>query len=38
MAATCPYAKHYKGVRYPRCGCKACWKKWHKENRRRLKG
>jgi hypothetical protein len=25
----CPtYKRNYKGIRFPQCGCKACWKKY----------
>jgi len=32
----CRSFKKYKGVRVPRCGCEACWKKYFKKHREEL--
>jgi len=32
----CRSFKKYKGVRVPRCGCEACWKKYFKKNPKEL--
>lgn len=28
MRERCLYAELYKGLREPKCGCLACWRKW----------